>query len=164
MNCFKISVIVVLFSIIITAPRANAQVEKSLVGIGGGIAGILDDHKILLGSVEYRPKLELIRLQPWMGVDFGYDLFYLAGGLLTHIKLTENYILTPSFGVGLYSHKGGIKLGSPVEFKSKLELNYRIKNNRFLGISFSHISNGGIDEKNPGAELVTICYYLPLPK
>ena len=162
MNWFRISVIVVLFSV--TIPCANAQVETSIVGVGAGIAGILDSRKIVIGSVDYRPTLEKLRLRPWVGADFGYDLFYAAGGLLTHLKLTENLILTPSFGVGLYSHKGGIKLGSPVEFKSTLEVNYKLKNNRFLGVSFGHISNGGIDDKNPGSELVKICYYVPLSK
>ena len=164
MNLLKFSLILVLLCAAISPSYADTHVDTSLLGVGTGIAGLLDSHKIVLGAIEYRPKMQWLRLRPWMGLEMGYDLFYASGGVLAHFALGEKWFLTPSFGVGLYSSKEGIKLGSPIEFKSSIELGYKLKNRHIAGLSFSHISNGGLDENNPGSEMLKICYYLPLSK
>ena len=59
--------------------------------------------------------------------------------------------LTPSFSPGLYSVGDGKDLGYPLEFKSELQLSVDFFGSR-LGYSQSHLSNGDIGEKNPGAD------------
>ena len=59
--------------------------------------------------------------------------------------------LTPSFSPGLYSVSGGKDLGHPLEFKSELQISVDFFGSR-LGYSQSHLSNGDIGEKNPGAD------------
>ena len=59
--------------------------------------------------------------------------------------------LTPSFSPGLYSVGDGKDLGSPLEFKSEVQLSLDIFSNSELGFSYNHISNASLGDKNPGA-------------
>jgi len=58
---------------------------------------------------------------------------------------------TPSFAPGLY-HKGdGKDLGHVLEFKSEVQLSYELSKSSSLGISYNHVSNASLGDKNPGA-------------
>ena len=58
---------------------------------------------------------------------------------------------TPSFAHGLY-HKGdGKDLGHVIEFKSEIQFSYNSSENSKIGISYNHVSNASIGDKNPGA-------------
>ena len=58
---------------------------------------------------------------------------------------------TPSFAPGLY-HKGdGKDLGHALEFKSEIQFSYNSSENTKIGISYNHVSNASIGDKNPGA-------------
>ena len=60
--------------------------------------------------------------------------------------------LTPSFSPGLYSMGDGKDLGSPLEFKSELQLSIDLLPGTTLGYSQSHLSNADLGDKNPGAD------------
>ena len=60
--------------------------------------------------------------------------------------------LVPSFAPGLYTMGDGKDLGSPLEFKSELQVSIDILPGTKLGYSQSHLSNAGLDDKNPGAD------------
>ena len=60
--------------------------------------------------------------------------------------------LTPSFSPGLYSMGDGKDLGSPLEFKSELQLSIDLLPGTKLGYSQSHLSNADLGETNPGAD------------
>ena len=59
--------------------------------------------------------------------------------------------LTPSFTPGLYSQGGGKDLGHPVEFKSEVQVSMDLVENTIFGMSYNHVSNASLGEKNPGA-------------
>ena len=59
--------------------------------------------------------------------------------------------LTPSFTPGLYEQGDGKDLGHIVEFKSEVQLSLNFFENSQLGMSYNHISNASLGEKNPGA-------------
>ena len=60
-------------------------------------------------------------------------------------------IFTPSFAPGLY-HKGdGKDLGHALEFKSEIQFSYNSSENSKIGISYNHVSNASLGDKNPGA-------------
>jgi len=138
--------------------------EDHLLGVGGGVMGILDRHKVNYASFEVRPAVQLFRLRPWLGLDIADDFYYTAAGVLMDFELGRNWMLTPSFGAGFYDFNGDdvFDLGHHLEFRSALELGYRFKGAGRLAFSISHISNGGIDDKNPGSESIRIIYYIPL--
>ena len=61
--------------------------------------------------------------------------------------------LLPSFSAGLYQEfDEGKDMGYPLEFKSEVELNFKILNSSIIGVSYSHISNADIGDKNPGSD------------
>ena len=60
--------------------------------------------------------------------------------------------LTPSFSPGLYSMGDGKDLGSPLEFKSELQLSVDLLPGTKLGYSQSHLSNADLGDTNPGAD------------
>ena len=60
--------------------------------------------------------------------------------------------LTPSFSPGIYSMGDGKDLGSPLEFKSELQLSVDLLPGTKLGYSHSHLSNADFGDKNPGAD------------
>ena len=76
-------------------------------------------------------------LYVYTGVQANYEL-----GLLK---------LTPSFTPGIYNQGDGKDLGSPIEFKSEIQLSFDLSPSSMFGMSYNHISNASIGEKNPGA-------------
>jgi hypothetical protein len=136
--------------------------DGHLLGMGMGFVGVIDDHKVAFGSIEYRPPVELFNIKPWVNVYFGDDLFYGATGFLMDFKISENLIFTPSLGLGMYTEEKEVDLGHELEFQSAAEISYRFKNSGRLGFSFGHISNNSIGDMNPGTELIKITYFIPL--
>ena len=59
--------------------------------------------------------------------------------------------LTPSFTPGIYKKGNGKDLGHVVEFKSEVQLSLNLFENSQFGMSYNHISNASLGEKNPGA-------------
>ena len=76
---------------------------------------------------------------------------YLYTGVQAEYKIGK-LNLTPSFSPGLYSMGDGKDLGSPLEFKSELQLSMDLLPGTKLGYSQSHLSNAGLGDKNPGAD------------
>ena len=60
--------------------------------------------------------------------------------------------LIPSFSPGLYSVGDGKDLGSPLEFKSELQLSLDLLPGTKLGYSQSHLSNADLGDTSPGAD------------
>ena len=82
---------------------------------------------------------------------------YLSTGLQKKIYLSNNNTLIPSFSIGLYeAFDAGKDMGYPIEFKSELELNHNFSNGSLLGITYNHISNADLGNKNPGSDSVLI--------
>ena len=73
----------------------------------------------------------------YTGIEWNVDM----GGLL----------FTPSFAPGLYHQGEGKDLGHALEFKSEVQLSYAASDNTSLGVSYNHISNASLGDKNPGA-------------
>ena len=75
---------------------------------------------------------------------------YLYTGIETNYSLGLINI-TPSFTPGLYSQGEGKDLGHPLEFKSEVQLSMDLGETTNFGMSYNHVSNASLGEKNPGA-------------
>ena len=73
----------------------------------------------------------------YTGIEWNFDM----GGL----------IFTPSFAPGLYHEGNGKDLGHLLEFKSEIQLSLDLSKTSELGLSYNHISNASLGDKNPGA-------------
>ena len=58
---------------------------------------------------------------------------------------------TPSFAPGLYHEGDGKDLGHVLEFKSEIQFSFELSNDTNIGLSYNHISNASLGDKNPGA-------------
>ncbi|MBD1167554.1 acyloxyacyl hydrolase, partial [Pelagibacterales bacterium SAG-MED09] len=58
---------------------------------------------------------------------------------------------TPSFAPGLYHEGDGKDLGHILEFKSEVQLSYAASDKTSFGVSYNHVSNASLGDKNPGA-------------
>ena len=73
----------------------------------------------------------------YTGIEWNVDM----GGLF----------FTPSFAPGLYHEGDGKDLGHVLEFKSEVQLSYPLSDKSSLGVSYNHVSNASLGDKNPGA-------------
>ena len=76
--------------------------------------------------------------------------FYLYSGVQAEYDLGF-FTITPSFAPGYYNEGGGKDLGSPLEFKSEIQMTFNLSDSTHLGMSYNHISNASLGSKNPGA-------------
>jgi len=58
---------------------------------------------------------------------------------------------TPSFAPGYYNQGNGKDLGHALEFKSEVQLSFNLSQSSKLGLSYNHVSNASLGDKNPGA-------------
>ena len=58
---------------------------------------------------------------------------------------------TPSFTPGVYSQGDGKDLGHPLEFKSEVQMSMDLGETTNFGMSYNHVSNASLGDKNPGA-------------
>ena len=120
--------------------------------------------------IEIGPESEnFFFLKPFAGIELTSDsALYLLGGIYLEDNLgtlfvgkDSNFIFTPSFGAGYYDDGDGKKLGSNIEFRTTLEFSYQLESKDRIGLSFGHISNANIGDKNPGVEIISFSYQIP---
>lgn len=101
-------------------------------------------------------------IYPFVGAEMTTDgSFYGLGGVEADVQYGSVY-MTPSFGVGGYSSGEGKNMGSPLQFRTGVEVGYEFKSEDRIGVSLTHISNADVSDTNPGAEIVTVYYRYPV--
>ena len=108
-------------------------------------------------------------LKPFAGIETTSEsAYYILGGVYLEDNLGQlfigkksNFIFTPIFGAGYYNDGNGKKLGNEIEFRTTFEISYEMQNKNRIGLSFSHISNANIGNKNPGVEIISLSYQIP---
>jgi lipid A 3-O-deacylase len=87
---------------------------------------------------------------------------FLYASLLVDFSLSSRWIMTPSFGLGSFGDGKEIHLGKELEFRSGIEIAYRIHRRYRVGLALFHFSNGGLSEINPGTEALVFSIGIPL--
>ena len=120
--------------------------------------------------VEIGPESEnFFDLKPFIGLETTTDsAVYILGGIYLEDNLgtlfvgeESNFVFTPSFGAGFYDDGDGKKLGNDIQFRTTFEFSYELKNKNRIGISYGHISNANLGDKNPGVEILSFSYQVP---
>ena len=75
---------------------------------------------------------------------------YIYSGIEWNIDMGL-FEFTPSFAPGLYYEGDGKDLGHILEFKTEIQFSYKYSENTNFGVSYNHISNASLGDKNPGA-------------
>jgi hypothetical protein len=76
---------------------------------------------------------------------------YVYTGVEWNYAVGNKLKFTPSFAPGIYHEGDGKDLGHALEFKTEVQLSYSISESTNLGMSYNHISNASLGDKNPGA-------------
>ena len=155
-----------LFIFSISLNYAAVAQEDSYVSIGLGWYDLNDNRDAVDLRLEYRPNKHYLGVfKPWIGFEITSDIAaYGALGLLSDIKIGRNVILTPSLGVGIYSDGDGKKLGNTIQFRSQIEIGYKFKDMSKVSLALGHISNAHLSDENPGTEIITVYYSVPVQK
>ena len=116
------------------------------------------DHKQAAGVLGLQHQNEELFRKSFLG-----KLSPVTGGFLTENSAAYLYTgvqaeyelgfltITPSFAPGYYHEGDGKDLGSPLEFKSEIQMTFNLSDSTHLGMSYNHISNASLGTKNPGA-------------
>jgi lipid A 3-O-deacylase len=162
---------VCLLAALAIAGEARAE-DPALVSLGLGATDIFKHQTRTAGELrlDYRSGLSLlpifeqwVKIKPWAGFETTTrQSVWGGGGVVAEIPLGPHFVLTPSFGIGVYGQGNGKNLGSPLEFRSTFEAGYVFDNQSRLVASISHMSNGGVTKHNPGTEAILINYQIPV--
>ena len=153
-----------MFAVPLCAAPAAPHRPPDRVVFGAGIYEVLDRHEVTLDlRFEYRWGWSFWALQPWAGIEASADgaLFGFVG-LLADIELGPRWVFTPGAGAGGYDAGNSKDLGHPVEFRTQLEFARRFATDHRFAIALSHISNARLGSRNPGTEVLTFYYSIPL--
>ncbi len=146
------------------AAAEEREMEPAHLKFAVGQYDLFDEDKAQEGRIEYvfGEDDKLFFFTPFVGFTatteggtYGY------AGIGVDVFFGRRFVMTPNFAAGVYGNGGGKDLGYPIEFRSGVEFAYRFDDYSRLGFSFTHISNAGLDDRNPGVESLVLTYSIP---
>jgi len=162
----------------VSEPEAARQADLISLGLGR-----FDVRSRINGAptedfrIEYRSGLSLLSLAnpAWSSIDSFFQIHPMTGvevtgdnaaygfaGLDLDFLIGKYFVVSPNVVVGYFDRGDGKNLGSKVEFRSTFEAGFRLENQMRITGYFSHISNAGLTDKNPGAEMAGAYLHIPL--
>lgn len=148
-------------------PRAAMARSYGDYAISLGIYDLLEEAGGFEGGFEYRLPPRAITmsgtylgsLSPALGISLtSADSRYSYGGLRLPLLINSQWVLAPHFSAGLFHAGNGHYLGGTLEFRSGIDASFFNGGNSLIGVSFHHLSNGNIYNKNPGSESILLVY------
>ena len=150
---------VLLFCLFFIEAKSETKISKSSSQLNF-YAGVFDfsDDKQKAGLLGIQHQNENLQRDTFLG-----KLSPITGGFVTENSAVYVYSgvewnfdlgginFTPSFTPGLYEEGDGKDLGHILEFKTEVQLSYNVSKNTSFGMSYNHISNASLGDKNPGA-------------
>ena len=153
----KLKQLIVVFAMIVFSSSVFSDEKNKGLNIYTGMFDFSDDGKrSVLYGVEhqnenfYRDTI-FGRISPVTGAMITQDsATYIYTGVESNYSLGILNI-TPSFTPGFYRQGEGKDLGHPIEFKSEVQLSLDLSEGTNFGMSYNHVSNASLGDKNPGA-------------
>jgi hypothetical protein len=141
-----------------------ARGEATSIVIATGQLGMRKEIRHSLGiDVQVRSGWRWHVIRPVAGVlTSSKGGAYVYSGVVADIPLAGTFQLTPGFAPGIVLATGNRDLGSPIEFRSSLEVSFVPVEPLRFGIGLSHVSNGRLGQHNPGVETLTFNVSIPL--
>ena len=139
---------------------SNAEETKSNETELNFFTGMFDfsDHKQKAGIIGIQHQNDDLFRESFLGklspITGGFltenNAYYLYTGAQAEYDLGM-FTITPSFAPGYYSSGDGKDLGHSLEFKSEVQMSLNLSESTQFGMSYNHISNASLGDKNPGA-------------
>ncbi len=80
---------------------------------------------------------------------------FVGFGVSAEYQISGQNFIEASFMPGYYK-EGDVDLGGHMHFRSTLGIGTNITDSAALSFAFSHISNGGLNDRNPGMDMVML--------
>ena len=149
--------ILVSFSLVVNAENIKNLSEHEYNFYTGNFDFSDDKQKSLL--VGFQHQNENLMRETFLGnaspISGGFitenSAAYLYTGIEWNYTISDKMKFTPSFAPGVYHEGNGKDLGHALEFKTEVQASYSFSENTSLGMSYNHISNASLGDKNPGA-------------
>ncbi len=141
----------------------------SLLTLGAGVFDLAEEGdevfdrkgRSAAGKVEYQ--FGSLPIAPTFGLIANRDGgVYGYGGLSIDLAI-DRWRISPLLTAGGYRQGHSKIIGGPFEFQVGGSFAYELESGTRAGITFAHISNAYLYEKDAGAELLFLSYALPLP-
>lgn len=156
----KLAVLSALSAFLVTLPTQAETKPAIAVSIGTfNVEEKDNENDATAYGIEYRGAAfeNFYGIAPIVGIEANEDdAFWIYAGGRYEFKLSSNWSLTPHLSVAYYDEGDSLDLGSDIEFRSGLELSARIGKNASAFLGVTHLSNAGIDSRNPGANSVML--------
>ena len=127
-------------------------------------AGVFDlrDETSPAGTIEYRfgRKVFVVGLSLGLVANTRGGLYGYAG-IYSDLSYKKLYV-TPQLAMGGYHEGSSTDLGGIFQFRESIDVAYRFDNGHRLGVRVAHISNAGVQDRNPGEEEVLLTYSFSL--
>ena len=159
MRKFFLNILIILVSFTFLTP-SNSEEKKLLNTEISLFTGMFDfsDHKQKAGIIGLQHQNDDLYRESFLGklspITGGFltenNAFYVYTGAQTEFDLGL-ITITPSFAPGYYNSGDGKDLGHALEFKSEIQMSLNLSDNTQFGMSYNHISNASLGDKNPGA-------------
>jgi hypothetical protein len=152
-----LSICILFFVSLLSAEEMKDNIQNNQYNVYTGMFDFSDDGKksTLVGFQHQNENLNrdtfLGNLSPITGILITADnAGYVYTGVQAQYKIGAlNF--TPSFTPGLYHEGDGKDLGHMLEFKSEVQLSLNLSDSSQFGLSYNHLSNASLGDKNPGA-------------
>ena len=151
-----------------------STLDKDYLSLGIGmydffrVIGVHDDEDYAAADMrlEYRAGTTDLfwNIHPWGGLELTSDGSIWGGvGLYRDFRVGKRIVVTPNFGAGLYAQGGSdLDLGGTLEFRSQIETAYEFDDQSRVGVALGHISNASTGDSNPGTEILSVYYHIPI--
>lgn len=83
-------------------------------------------------------------------------------GIGLELPVGESFSFTPSVAAGLQPRTDAVEPGTSMEFRSGAELSYQFGNDWKLGATYFHVTNGGLVSDQPGNDVFTFTFTVPI--
>jgi hypothetical protein len=149
-------------AVMVASNSARAEFGGYVAG-GAGAFDFLHNNTAAEGRLEFRFAQSLFYFHPLVGTFFtNKGSVYAYGGFRFELPIGKHVLILPNATVGYYEKGDGKDLGSHVEFKTGVEVDYVFDNGIRVGPAFDHVSNAGITKRNPGEENLMLMVSVPL--
>ena len=145
-------------------PGSTVEVGGPRFQFGAGYFDVTDDWSAAEFRIEWHGNEVYKKIRPLSGLmATSNGAYYGYAGLISDFELSDRFIFSPSFAPGIYVKGGSAKkLGHWIEFRSMAELSYKLNSGARIGIAIYHLSNASLDDFNPGTEVISFSYTLPV--
>ena len=142
----NILIVLISFSFLSFAKSEEKNLNETELNLFTGMFDFSDDGQSDLFRDSFLGKISPIT----GGFLTENSAFYLYTGAQAEYNIGRLKI-TPSFAPGFYNSGDGKDLGSVLEFKSEVQMSLNLSDSTEFGLSYNHISNASLGDKNPGA-------------